>query len=106
SIEFRAVEEEWGVNDQGYPRRTMVRAELYETGPVVTAAYLDTTAALRSLARHFDAAYAEIERLAANEELRGLFMRTDVEGQAPKRSVSFGPAAKMALLARRKDPWQ
>lgn len=105
SFEFRSVEEDWGVNDQGYPMRTLVRVELFEVGPVVSAAYLDTTAALRSLAAHFQVEYAEVAQMAANEELRGLFTRTDVEGQAPKRSAHFGPAAKMALLARRKDPW-
>lgn len=104
SFEFRAMEEDWGINDQGYPQRRLIAVELFQVGPVAKlSAYPDTTAALRSLAHHFQVDYAEVEQRAANKTLREFFMRTDVEGQAPKKTLTFGPAARMAVLAKRKD---
>jgi HK97 family phage prohead protease len=94
--------EEWGLTDQNFPRRTLLSVDLRDVAPVNAPAYLDTSTAIRSLARHMDADVAEVRKLADEGELRKFFMRTDGR-QAPK--TEFGPAARMALLARKSDPW-
>jgi HK97 family phage prohead protease len=104
SFAFRVMGEgdEWGLNDMDIPLRTLVNVQLVDVAPVNTPAYLDTTSGLRSLANHMDAPLEEIRKLAGENELRRLFKRTD-GGVAPKQD--FGAAARMAILARQKDPW-
>jgi uncharacterized protein len=70
---------------------------LLDVSPVVTPAYPDTTAGLRSLAEHVGADPKEVHALAAQNRLRTLFVRSD----APRMT---GPAA-LSVLTRRSDPW-
>lgn len=100
SFAFRMVEDAWGVSDEGYPLRSLVRVQLVDVAPVVTPAYPETTAALRSLAHHLEVDVEEVAQRAVKDELRGFFVRTDVEGQAKPKT--FGPAARMAILARKR----
>jgi HK97 family phage prohead protease len=104
SFAFRVMGEgeEWGLNDMDIPLRTLTNVQLVDVAPVNTPAYLDTTSALRSLANHMDAPLEEIRKLAGENELRRLFKRTDA-GVAPKQE--FGAAARMAILARKQDPY-
>jgi HK97 family phage prohead protease len=94
--------DEWGLNDMDIPLRTLTSVQLVDVAPVNTPAYLDTTSGLRSLANHMDAPLEEIRKLAGENELRRLFKRTDA-GVAPKQE--FGAAARMAILARKQDPY-
>nr|MDT0658039.1 HK97 family phage prohead protease [Micromonospora sp. DSM 115978] len=98
--------EEWTTTDQGYPLRSLVSVQLVDVAPVNTPAYVDTTAALRSLAeaKHVDP--DEVRSMAERDELRGLFVRTDGKGpkSQPKPRI-FGPQAAAALLARKSDPY-
>jgi HK97 family phage prohead protease len=106
SFAFRVIGddgEEWGLTDQNFPRRTLLSVDLHDVAPVNAPAYLDTSTAIRSLARHMDADVAEVRKLADEGELRKFFMRTDGRHAAPK--TEFGPAARMALLGRKSDPW-
>ncbi len=105
SFAFRAIEEDWSTTDQGFPQRSLVNVELVDVAPVVNPAYPSTSAALRSLATYLDVELAEVERRAAQNELRSFFVRTDVEGQSKKRTLTFGASARLALLAREHDPW-
>ncbi len=111
SFAFRTVEDDWIQSDQGFPQRNLLLAQLVDVAPVNMPAYGDTTAglrsdqrdiALRSLARKFDASYDEVLDRAARDELRSFFARTDNIG--PKKQATFGPAARMALLARERGP--
>lgn len=104
SFAFRVMNEgdEWGLNDLDIPLRTLTSVQLVDVAPVNTPAYLDTTSGLRSLAAHVDAPMDEVRKLAQENELRKFFKRTD-GGAAPKQN--FGAAARMALLARKTDPW-
>lgn len=103
----------WRTSDQGYPLRELHDVQLVDVAPVVDPAYPDATAAARamdaaftSLAEHVHAAVDEVRSLAQADELRKFFVRTDVDGGAPKaRPKTFGPVAAAALLARREDPW-
>lgn len=107
SFAFRVIGEdgeEWGLTDQNFPQRTLLSVELHDVAPVNAPAYLDTSTALRSLAKHMDADVEEVRKLAGEGELRRFFMRTDNNGKpAPKND--FGAAARMELLGRKSDPW-
>ncbi|WP_328620718.1 HK97 family phage prohead protease [Streptomyces sp. NBC_00354] len=107
SFAFRTIEDEWGTTDQGFPMRTLLRVQLVDVAPVNTPAYPDSTAGLRSLARHMDADFEEVRKLAEQDELRKFFVRTDPTTGKPKvqEKASYGAAARMALLARKTDPY-
>ena len=107
SFAFRvpAGGDEWGVTDQNYPMRTLHEVQLVDVAPVLDPAYPDATAGLRSLAAHFDADPDEVRSMAAADELRRFFVRTDNRGPAPRPAMY--PAAAMAQLqSRRADPWE
>lgn len=55
SFSFRAISDKWSTTEQGFPLRTLLAVEAYDTGPVSLAAYPATESdglavALRSLA--------------------------------------------------------
>ncbi|MEU9215397.1 HK97 family phage prohead protease [Streptomyces anthocyanicus] len=102
SFAFRTVEDDWGMTDQGFPMRTLLRAQLVDVAPVNIPAYPDSSAGLRSLAQHVGADLEEVRSLASQDELRKLFRRTD--GPGPAKPQTLGAAARMALLARRESP--
>jgi Escherichia/Staphylococcus phage prohead protease len=95
--------EEWGLSDQGYPMRHLVTGQLVDVAPVNVPAYLDTSAALRSLATRMQADPEEVRNLAQANELRRFFVRTDNAGPAPKKLL--GASAMVKLMERRSDPW-
>ena len=95
--------ESWSLSDQGYPTRSLLAGQLVDVAPVNAPAYLDSTAALRSLAEQFQVDEEEVRSLATQNELRKFFIRTD--GPSPAKPRAFGPSAAAALLARRADPW-
>lgn len=109
SFAFRVPEsgDEWGLSDQGYPLRTLLTVQLVDVAPVVSPAYADTTAGLRSLAAHKGLDVDEVRTLAKENELRKLFVRTDGGSGRPKPPPKrvFGPAAVAALLSKREDPY-
>jgi HK97 family phage prohead protease len=125
SFAFRSVQDDWTQTDQGYPKRMLLSLELIDVAPVITPAYPDTTAGLRSLARKFDAELDEVRAMAERNELRSFFQRTDSVDPAAKEILArkaeetkrnapetreenkstFGPAARMLLLGRAKDPF-
>ena len=106
SFAFRSVEDEWGLTPDGGPLRTVHSAQLVDVAPVVTPAYADTTAGLRSLAEHFDADFEEVRSLADAHELRRFFVRTDVDGGARPRPAMYPAVAMAQLEARRRGPVQ
>lgn len=94
SFAFGVFEDDWGVTDQGFPLRTLISGRLFDVAPVNTPAYEDTSVALRSLARKFEAPIDEVAQLAAAGELMRFFKRTDTP--APKRSAQAAVALAMA----------
>lgn len=113
SFAFRVLPggDEWGVTDDtNYPKRTLHDLELVDVAPVVTPAYPDATAGLRSLAMRFDAGFDEVRKMAESDDLMRFFRRTDSRsGQTkvrePVKAGTFGPVAMLDLLQRRSDPW-
>ena len=93
SFRFVADADDWGVDDTGYPQRTLVQVSLLEVGPVDTPAYAETSVGLRSLARKFDANLEEVRSLAAAGELKRFFTRTDT----PSRSAHAALAKALSM---------
>lgn len=100
SFAFIAHEQEWTSSDQGYPLRSVLSAQLIDVAPVNSPAYLDTSVAMRSLAEKFDAEIEDVKRLAAEDNLRKFFVRTD--GPHPAKR-EFGPSA-LAKLRQLETP--
>lgn len=100
--------DEWGLSDQGYPMRTLMTGQLVDVAPVVSPAYMDSSAGLRSLAEHFEADLEEVRSMAADNDLRRFFVKTEAGKPAskPVKPRTFGPAAALSLLSRREDPWE
>lgn len=107
SFAFRTVEDDWTLTDQGFPLRSLVAAQLVDVAPVVSPAYLDSTAGLRSLAAHVHAPLEEVRKLAEDNDLRRFFQRTDktTGKKSPAKATTHGPAARMAILGKATDPW-
>ena len=89
--------DEWGVTDQNYPLRTLHEVQLVDVAPVLDPAYPDATAGLRSLAAAMDADLDEVRSMAATDELRRFFVRSDNRGPAPRPRIG-NAAALMQLM--------
>ena len=55
SFGFRVIRDHWTETESGYPQRDLQEVALRDVGPVTFPAYIDTEAALRSLAEAIDA---------------------------------------------------
>lgn len=109
--------DEWGVDERNFPIRTLHSVELVDVAPVLSPGYPDSTAAVRatqaaiiSAASWAQATVDEVRALAADGEMRKLFIRTDRDGGRPAtpagpRKGLFGPQAAALLLRRRRDQW-
>jgi len=105
SFAFVTQDDDWTTTDDGGPLRTLVTGALVDVAPVVTPAYIDTSAGLRSLARRFDADLEEVRSLASAGELRRFFVRSDEGARLTQKREIFGPAAVADLMGRRTDPY-
>ena len=100
------------MTDTNYPLRRVHDVDLVDVAPVVSPAYVDSTAGLRSLATKFSADPEEVRHLAESDDLRKFFVRTDpTTGRlAPKpkkiqKPGIFGPLAMADLANRKEDPY-
>ena len=105
SFAFRITEETWSLTDQGYPKRSLLSGQLIDVAPVISPAYLDTSVGLRSLAAFVGAPEEEVRKAAEHNELRRFLARSDGPKYVPPSKKAFGPAARMSLLGRARDPW-
>ena len=92
--------DEWSVTDQNYPMRTLHEVQLVDVAPVLDPAYPDATAGLRSLATAMSADFDEVRTMAAADELRRFFIRTDRPSYTPPKPRISGAAAMMQLLEK------
>jgi HK97 family phage prohead protease len=99
--------DEWSVTDQNYPMRTLHEVQLVDVAPVLDPAYPDASAGLRSLALAKEVELEEVVSLAAQDELRRFFIRTDNRGAPvkPPQPKITGAAAMMKLMEKRRDPF-
>lgn len=103
--------DEWTMTDQGFPMRKLVSGHLIDVAPVNSPAYPDTSADMRSaafvsLSVRLEIPVEEIRKMADDNDLKRLFVRSDGP-VAPKKAAPrmFGPAAAAVLLAKRQDPY-
>lgn len=103
SYAFRVPQggDEWGVTDQNYPMRTLHEVQLIDVAPVLDPAYPDATAGLRSLAAAMDAPFDDVSELAAADELRRFFIRTDRPSFTPPKPKISGAMAMMKLMEKK-----
>ena len=101
SFAFTVREDDWTVNGEGFPIRTLISGRLYDVAPVNTPAYDDTSVGVRafdSLARKFERDVAEIRSLAAEERLGDLFApAATIIDVAPIGDESAARSARAAL---------
>lgn len=109
SFAFRVIGEdgeEWGLNETNFPTRTLRSVELVDVAPVNVPAYLDTSTAVRSLAKRVNGDPDEIRKMVeVDRDISRLFLRKSDGAGAPGQKRTFGPAARMALMAKEKDPY-
>jgi uncharacterized protein len=98
SFTFICLADSWGWVG-GTALRTLQAGQLLDVGPVCNPAYRDTSAALRSLARHAQAPLADVEKCWRDGELRRLLTRTDIDGGAPASTLEY-----MARAEARRQP--
>ena len=91
----------WDLTEQDFPMRTLHNVDLIDVAPTTAPAYPTATAGLRSLARHFDASFEDVESMAEAGELRRFFIRTDNRGPAAPAKRPTGPEAMMRLMEKR-----
>jgi HK97 family phage prohead protease len=72
SFAFQTVADEWGYTEEDFPLRTLRAVKLMDVAPVVSPAYRDTTAGLRSLADKLELPLDRVKAAAAAGELRSL----------------------------------
>lgn len=107
SFAFITHEDQWSMSEQNYPVRTLMKVQLVDVAPVTTPAYPDSSAGLRSLATAKEAEFEEVRKLAQENELRKLFVRTyrPVLREKPTLKTIDVNQARMDLLARKECPY-
>lgn len=80
SFAFYALEDEWSLTEQGFPLRTLRAIQLVDVAPVNSPAYLDTSAAVRSLAARTGLDVDQVKDMVSTsaEEIRSRIL-----GEAP-----------------------
>jgi len=109
SFAFRTHEDDWSLTDGGVPLRTLLSGRILDVAPVSQPAYLDTSVGLRSLAQHKQVPYEDIMQLSARDELRRVFVRTDLSPAQAKARLAAktrlsGVTAQARLAAKAPQP--
>ena len=98
SFAFETLEDDWDVTDQGFPLRTLVNVRLMDVAPVNSPAYLDTSAAVRSLADRLDVDPGDVPALGERGEIAQRLAKPTVIDVAPRPVLA---AARLALHLKR-----
>lgn len=79
SFAFQTVKDDWGTTEDDFPLRTLQAVKLVDVAPVVSPAYRDTTAGLRSLANKLDVPFDRVAAAAKAGELRSMLQAVHTE---------------------------
>jgi HK97 family phage prohead protease len=79
SFAFQTVKDDWGTTEDDFPLRTLQAVKLVDVAPVVSPAYRDTTAGLRSLASKLDVPFDRVAAAAKAGELRSMLQAVHTE---------------------------
>lgn len=88
SFAFETLEDEWDVTEQGFPLRTLVNVRLMDVAPVNSPAYLDTSAAVRSLADRLDVDPDDVPVLGERGEIARRLTTPTVIDVAPRPALT------------------
>lgn len=91
SIAFYTFEEDWSLDDNGFPMRTLLSGQLVDVAPVNTPAYQDTSTGLRSLAELRGLDLAEVASRAAAGDLASLLSAPPIVVDLGARSEPTTP---------------
>lgn len=110
SFAFVTFEDDWGLDENGFPLRTLISGRLVDVAPVNTPAYLDTSTGLRSLAEMRGVDVTEVHALAVSGDLARLLTAAptviDLAPDAPEareeptQTPEPGPQADATAPAR------
>jgi HK97 family phage prohead protease len=105
SFAFRVTDEVWGLTEQGYPKRSLLSVQLIDVAPVVSP---PTWTPRWGCARSPSSSAPPRRRCARpprSTTCARFLARSDGPRYVAPTKRAFGPAARMALLGRSKDPW-
>jgi HK97 family phage prohead protease len=97
SFGFYCLEDDWGLTEQGFPLRTVLRAALVDVSPVTRPAYVDTSTGLRSLSEHRGLDLAAVVAAAERNALQELLSE---ERQDPEAPAEPGPTVPLPFVRR------
>ena len=103
SMGFRAIGDEWGETEDGFPLRTLTEIALRDIGPVTFPAYTDTDATLGSLAAERSLDLVEVRAAAEEGRLIDIIrgssseeIADDTDGEE-RRTHSTFPASRRLI---------
>lgn len=76
SFAFITHEDEWALDENGFPQRTLLSGQLVDVAPVNSPAYLDTSTGLRTLAEARSIPVDDVARMAAEGSLADLLSKS------------------------------
>lgn len=102
SFAWTTFEDDWTLDENGFPLRTLISGRLLDVAPVNTPAYLDTSTGLRSLAEQRGMDVTEVQALAAAGDLTRIFtptpvvidVRTDSD-ESPQADATVPPSIQL-----------
>lgn len=108
SFAFITFEDDWTLDENGFPLRSLIAGQLIDVAPVNSPAYLDTSSGLRSLAESRSMPVEDVARMAADGSLADVLkpapvvidMRSDTQDPDPVEQVSATPSGRVQLLLR------
>jgi HK97 family phage prohead protease len=113
SFAFITFEDDWSLDENGFPLRSLVSGQLIDVAPVNTPAYTDTSSGLRSLAERREMPVEDVARIAAEGRLSDLLSAAPVvidlgeQREDPKpepvEQAPATPPARIQLLRRELD---
>lgn len=112
SFGFRAISDEWGETEDGFPLRTLLQVALRDVGPVTFPAYTDASSSLRSLAESRNLDLGRLIEAAKGDRLQEYLLedRSNTEHSEEKeenevsRETPTSPAKFRHLLGGRATP--
>ena len=78
SFAFITYEDDWTLDDNGFPLRSLISGQLVDVAPVNTPAYTDTSSGLRSLAEKREMPVEDVARMAAEGRLSDILAAAPV----------------------------
>lgn len=112
SFAFIVFEEDWSLDENGFPLRSLITGRITDVAPVNSPAYLDTSSGLRSLAEMRSMPLEDVARLAGEGKLAtlltpaptvvdlGASKRDDTTSDGKEEQATATPSGRVQVLLR------